>query len=285
MAKAKKEIKKIICTTCGRELPEKDFGKSYSFRDKLNGRLPICKDCCASLYDKLMVDYQDEMKALYRFCMILDLYFSKDTVMGLISKNRNSESNLGYLYVLKYNLVQYKNKTFQDTTAFVNIFGMTEEEMEEALYLNTEKTKEEIERKTKKIVTPEVIKRWGSDLELDDYIFLEDRYNQMLLAYDDKNPSSLWSYQEICMNYLLLRKDRGNVQLQKSIQEINSKLQADCKMKLSQIDNDDDDSACFGKFIDKIELYEPCNKKLPFFEDIDGIRQYLKRWKQKATTV
>ena len=33
MAKAKKEIKKIICTTCGRELPEKDFGKSYSFRD------------------------------------------------------------------------------------------------------------------------------------------------------------------------------------------------------------------------------------------------------------
>ena len=87
------------------------------------------------------------------------------------------------------------------------------------------------------------------------------------------------------MNYLLLRKDRGNVQLQKSIQEINSKLQADCKMKLSQIDNDDDDNACFGKFIDKIELYEPCNKKLPFFEDIDGIRQYLKRWKQKATTV
>lgn len=47
-------------------------------------------------------------------------------------------------------------------------------------------------------------------------------------------------------------------------------------MKLSQIDNDDDDNACFGKFIDKIELYEPCNKKLPFFEDIDGIRQYLK---------
>lgn len=35
-------------------------------------------------------------------------------------------------------------------------------------------------------------------------------------------------------------------------------------MKLSQIDNDDDDNACFGKFIDKIELYEPCNKKLPF---------------------
>lgn len=80
------------------------------------------------------------------------------------------------------------------------------------------------------------------------------------------------------MNYLLLRKDRGNVQLQKSIQEINSKLQADCKMKLSQIDNSENEDACFGKFIDKIENYEPCEKKLPFFDDIDGIRKYIKKW-------
>ena len=274
----KEPPKKIICTSCGEERVEKAFGKSYSFRDKLTGRLPICKACCAELFDRLMLDYQDEMKALYRFCMILDLYFSKDTAMALISKSKNNENNLGYLYVIKYNLVQYKNKTFSDTNTFINIYGMTDEEMEEALYLNTEKTKEEIERKTKEVVTEEVIKRWGSDLELDDYIFLEERYNQMLEAYDDKNPSSLWSYQEICMNYLLLRKDRGNVQLQKSIQEINSKLQADCKMKLSQIDNDEDDNACFGKFIDRIENYEPCEKKLPFFDDIDGIRKYIKRW-------
>lgn len=278
MAKKKEPINKIKCTACGSELDEKEFGKSFSFRDKITRRLPMCKSCCAELYDRLMLDYQDEMKALYRFCMILDIYFSKDLATNLISKNRNAENNLGYLYVIKMNLVQYRNKTFQDTDVFINIYGMTEEEVEEALYLNAEKTKEEIERKTKEIVTEEVIKRWGTDLELDDYIFLEERYNQMLQAYDDKNPSSLWSYQEICMNYLLLRKDRGNVQLQKSIQEINSKLQADCKMKLSQIDNDEDDSACFGRFIDKIENYEPCEKKLPFFDDIDGIKKYIKRW-------
>ena len=49
-------------------------------------------------------------------------------------------------------------------------------------------------------------------------------------------------------------------------------------MKLSQIDNDEDDNACYGKFIDRIENYEPCWKKLPFFDDIDGIRKYIKRW-------
>lgn len=25
-------------------------------------------------------------------------------------------------------------------------------------------------------------------------------------------------------------------------------------------------------------MYEPCEKKLPFFEDIDGIRKYVKKW-------
>ena len=114
----KEPPKKIICTSCGEERVEKEFGKSYSFRDKLTGRLPICKACCAELFDRLMLDYQDEMKALYRFCMILDLYFSKDTAMALISKSKNNENNLGYLYVIKYNLVQYKNKTFSRT-----IFG------------------------------------------------------------------------------------------------------------------------------------------------------------------
>lgn len=180
----KEPLKKIKCTSCGEERVEKEFGKSYSFRDKLTGRLPICKACCAELYDRLMLDYQDEMKALYRFCMILDLYFSKDTAMALISKSRNNENNLGYLYVIKYNLVQYKNKTFSDTNTFINIFGMTDEEMEEVLYLNTEKTKEEIERKTKEFLTPEILNRWGTDLELQDYQFLEERYNQMLEAYD-----------------------------------------------------------------------------------------------------
>ena len=71
---------------------------------------------------------------------------------------------------------------------------MTEEEMEEALYLNTEKTKEEIERKTKEFLTPEILNRWGTDLELQDYQFLEERYNQMLEAYDVNVASYVQKY-------------------------------------------------------------------------------------------
>lgn len=56
------------------------------------------------------------------------------------------------------------------------------------------------------------------------------------------------------------------------------KLQKGCKMKISQIDNSEDDNATYSKKIDRIENYEPCDKKLPFFDDVDRIRLYIKKW-------
>ena len=102
-----------------------------------------------------MVKYVDEN--------LLNVIKNNDIYPQDVDHSKNIYLHFGKvgLYVIKYNLVQYKNKTFSDTNTFINIYGMTEEEMEEALYLNTEKTKEEIERKTKEVVTEEVIKRWG----------------------------------------------------------------------------------------------------------------------------
>ena len=36
-------------------------------------------------------------------------------------------------------------------------------------------------------------------------------------------------------------------------------------MKISQLDNTEDESASFGRFIDRIEMYEPCEKKIAIF--------------------
>ena len=130
-----------------------------------------------------------------------------------------------------------------------------------------------------------MIQRWGSDVSYDDMMFLQDRYDIMLQTYDDKNPANLWTYEEMCWNYLYLKNNRGNPQAQKLYQEAISKLQADCKMKIAQVDNSEDDDACLGMKIARIEQYEPCEKKLPFFDDIDGIKKYIKKWKQEATYV
>ncbi len=82
----------------------------------------------------------------------------------------------------------------------------------------------------------------------------------------------------MCINYLELRKNRGNYQAQQKLQEMIDRLQKGCKMKIAQLDNTEDDNASFGRFIDRIEMFEPCEKKLSFFDDIDNIRKYIKKW-------
>lgn len=277
---AKKKVEKFTCTSCGQDFELKNFANSYSFSNRLTGKMTICKTCCSELYDRKLLTYQDEYLALYSFCMELNVWFTKDQAEKAIekSKNTNTQKNAGVHYLSVIHLAPYRDKTFETEIQFMNIFGLSSEEMENFMYLNAEKVKEEIKKKNEEIITQEAIIRWGDGLDPEDYKFLEERYNTMIKAYEDKNPANLWTYEEICMNYLSLRKNRGNPTAVKQIQETISKLQADCKMKQSQIDGSDDEEACMGKFIDKIENYEPCDMQLPFFRDIDGIRKYIGRF-------
>lgn len=276
MAKKKGII--YTCLTCNHDLEETEYPKSASMLNRQRGRLPYCKACCSEFYDRLLVELQDEMKALYKFCMQLDIYFDKDLANTLLANPTKMNTNLGLRYINKMGLVQYRNKTFADTKAFINVFPISEEELEEIMYINAERNKEEVKKKQKDMVTEEMIKRWGIGYEPDEYLFLEERYQTMLESYDDTNPASKWTYQEMCINYLELRKQRGNPTAQKNLNDIIDKQQSSCKMKISQLDNTEDDAASFGRFIDRIEMYEPCEKKLSFFDDIDGIRKYIKKW-------
>lgn len=276
----KNESKKKTCTCCGKEKEETQFTVSYSFQNRKTRRLSMCKQCCGDWYDRELLKYQNQKTALYRVCMALDLPFDNKLVEKTIDslKSSNGNNNLMTMYMNRLGLAKYKDKTFSDDIQFINIFGLNEEDLANMMYLNAEKVKEELMNENRKKVTQEMILRWGDDLSIDDYMFLEDRYNVMLRTYEDKNPANLWTYQELCMNYLYLRKNRGNPTAVKQIQEMISKLQGDCKMKQSQIDGSDDEEACMGKYTDRIENYEPCDIALPFFRDVDRVMVYIKRF-------
>jgi hypothetical protein len=62
----------------------------------------------------------------------------------------------------KMGLVQYRNKTFSDTKCFINVFSVAEDDLEELMYIDTEKEKENALKQAKNKVTPEMITRWGN---------------------------------------------------------------------------------------------------------------------------
>lgn len=269
MAKVKR-VKK--CTCCGEEKEYSSFYKSQSPMFKIDEKCPICKDCMQKIYDENLQHYKDMEKALYKTLFSLDIYFDLKLCKRCLIDVYNTDKSILRAYMSSINLVQYKGKTAQDSPPF-NIFDIPEEDFQ-AFEL------EELDMKEPILITKDIISRWGEGKSNEDYLYLQDKYETMCNTYDNRNPSNLWVYEQIALNFLDIKKEREknnpNFTKIKTLQESNSKLMGDCKMKISQVDNSEDENVCFGTFIKQIEDYEPIltNER---FEDYDNI---YKSWKE-----
>lgn len=271
MAKVSQQQKK--CLRCGQELTFNSFYKSQSPMFISDNKIPICKECCLAIYEENLQHYKDCEKALYKTLYSLDIYFDIKLVKRSLIDTYNSDKHILKVYMSNINLVQYKGKTAKDSPPF-NIWDIEEDEFLEFEIEN------EIEPKYFKI-TREIIDRWGSGRTNDDYIYLEDMYNTMIKTYDTSNPMSVETYKQIVLNYLDVKKLReGKNPDNKKIGEIlkiNSMLQADCRIKDVQALNDED-NMYWSMFIEEIEWSEPIPQPEKEFQDVDGIKKYIKKW-------
>lgn len=265
--------KKKPCTRCGRELAQVNYYKSYSEININADRLSICKDCLNDIYELYYNEFEDDMKATYKVCIKTDTYF--DIKLFETSKEKYQESNMSLInyYFSKVGLSQYKGKTFTDGD-FINIWDK-----------KVIKIKPKVDENK---ITDEMVSKWGKGYTVEDYMYLEDRYNQMCKSYGDKNISSTWDYQEIALNYLQIKKlremgDEKSIATATKLMGENSKLMKDCEMKSSQQKASDTDT--FSDFISMIELTEPCDKPLPFFDDIDRCEYYFKRFVKEPLAI
>lgn len=256
------------CSCCG-GISKTKFYKSYSYLNKYRGIQSICKDCLVEIYKELVNTYKSEDKALYRLCMLLDVYYDEKVVNTCKEKSKESGKDLPLEYMPKLSLKQYANKSFIDSNKM---------ELNEKKIIENENVKKE-EKSTKKdkkaIVTPEMIQRWGDNLEENDYLFLEEIYNKMEKTYDTSNPLSLITYKQIAKCYLEMERS-DSAQEKKQIYETISKMTGDCKIKASQQEKDENEA--YTDFITMIEFEEPCEKSLSFFDDVDKCEKYFDRF-------
>lgn len=269
---AKKVEKLKVCTRCGKELPLSEYYKSQSELYKVDNKLPCCKQCVIEIYEENLQYYKNEEKALYKTLFNLDIYFDLKLCKRALIDCYGTDKNILKSYLSNINLVQYKNKTSKDSPPF-NIWDIDQDEFERFEL-------EDIDIKEPILITKELIAQWGEGRPNEDYLFLQEKYETMCNTYDNRNPSSLWTYEQIALNFLDIKKEREkanpNFTKIKTLQESNSKLMGDCKMKIAQIDNSEDENVCFGTFIKQIEDYEPILTD-ERYADYDGIYE---SWKE-----
>lgn len=260
------KVEKKICICCGVEKRLDEFYKSYSPMFKVDGKLPICKDCVLDIYEENLQYYKSVEKALYKTLFSLDVYYDLKLAKKSIIDTYDTDKHVLKTYMSKINLSQNQGKTAKDSP-HMNI----QEDIPSDDISNYEIEDLELDPT---LITKEMLMRWNEGREVSEYMFLENEYNTMCNTFGDRNPYSLSVYIQIALNRLYLReewmKPNPDTKRIKDINESISKLAGDCKMKEQQIDNSEDDNMCFGTLIGQVETKEPIFNN-PLFDDVDFI--------------
>ena len=268
---------KITCTLCGVVKNDKDFYKSPSpIFAKNKGYMCVCKKCAEGLYKGYLGKYSNEFsddvmneelkfdycsrRAIRRFCMMFDIFYD-DNIFNLCLKEDNKLSML-VRYLKRFGIGASRGKTYDDTI-----------DMELTMKLDTS-SKNNDEDETTLLsagVTESMIHFWGGGFHRDDYIFLQEQYDDWVARHECKTKSQEEIYKQICFTQLeLLKANRTGGD--KNLTDTFQKLLETAKLQPKQNDAVDvSDEETFGTLINKWEEHRPIPEVDPELADVDKL--------------
>lgn len=253
-------VNKKKCTCCKQDkYEERYFWKSYSNIYLDNGRLPVCKDCFKEMFNKLNEKYNSSIKALKHLCFNFDIYF--DDNLAEESMRKKCEDSID-----EYMKIVNRNSKYRGKTSFDN-------SIEDKLDI-------EIELKEIKI-NNDMVERWGAGLRKEDYMFLENKFNEFSIAYQCKRPAEKMLLEQI--SKCLLKSDEalrnGDATGFEKMNTLISKLMNDANIKpIQEASLAENETITWGTWIDKIENYRPIGEPSEQFKDVDKIKTYINKW-------
>lgn len=218
MGRKKKSPSKtaVLCNMCGNTtITKTNAYVSYSFF-AIDGRMPICKSCATDIFLKYWNQLKDERLAIFYTCRKLDIPYIEDIYQSAIStretyKNNNLDkkdykpSPLFVYYMSRIytsSAAPYGSpKVFDDGSQFTDINGK--------ILDKDDLDKNEIEINETKI--KELVKKWGSNntLRVEDYMYLESQYDEMVNSYGEpKDYSAKMYFKDIAQTSLQIKKKR-----------------------------------------------------------------------------
>lgn len=256
----------IKCPCCGEWKSSDSFYQSEKSSDGFEHF--ACKACILDLctdYDKktkIRTDNRDKTIDTFKK---LDWYFDEPTYInqktalaeGTGEKIRSTA--VQQWIVMCRSLPQYRNLHFSDSIL---------ENDGEILELTSN-------RKPRK----EIIKLFGSGFTNDDYLYLQDQYDDWNLRTQIDSKSQQTYIVRICFKLLdIYKAQKQNKDTEKLDKSLNELLAAANLQPRQNVGNSSMDSLSFGQMIEKWEEEEPVYEPDPEFKDVDGIGKYIRVW-------
>ena len=252
------------CHLCGDWKRNNGF---YQDKRTVSGFYPICKDCLMEMaldYNKKDHIYTDNREKTIKVFQLLDLPFIdtlyNNCLADIANETGERKRTTAYQSMLRMvkSFPQYKNMTWKDSEL---IEPLASEEAEEE---NTTKISAKILKNGRK--------RFGAGYSDDDYLFLENEYQDWITRYECNTKAQEESFQRLSMKKLEIQKatlageatDKLDATYQNWLNTANITPRQSAASSATE-------SQSFGTLIQKFEETRPLPEIDPELKDVDKI--------------
>ncbi len=228
--------------------PETSFyaniGKNYSKQKKMH----VCKDCIQAFIGDMRYNKENAIEQALKLFPFLDVAY--------IHELFTSMDDIGvYFRTLSVNYKDrsaFKDSVFPSNSQIENLSDVDQDTLD--LWLD----------------------RWGEGWTVQDYIFLEKRYERLTDEYEADDYSLEVLFQQICLTQLnIFKANRVGAATDKLIKQLQD-LMSSAELKPSQRSGDKSASQTLGLKIKEIEETEPIVND-PEFADQNKIEYYFEK--------
>ena len=248
----------VYCAGCGTYRSPDAFYESGELKA---GLFPICADCLADMatdYDKKRGIRIDNRDKLLRVFHMIDIPFS-DEAFKSFRENAVGGASVAKAMISQVHAWAKANKKTWADSVFEGASAMSDP--------------------SEGVVRADIRKVFGRGFSEDDYLFLQDQYDDWKARTQVGTKSQETYVQQICSELLGIDKDR------KAGRDVSQRLKTldvlMCSANLQpkqNVGNAATDSLTFGQLIEKWEMEKPISEPSEEFKDVDGIGRYIRVW-------
>lgn len=218
------------------ELPESKFyvAKGENIYSKI-GKILVCKDCCARLFQDYYLKYNDEKLATYYTCRKLDIAFVNGIYESAYEESGKTWNKIFGLYMKTYSSLGNVNGV---ASCFDNSedYNMTSEEVDDE---NNIADIRNVKLSKKKLT--ELQDKYGYGFEAEEYLNFEIKYKKLSIGYKEKTAL----HTERLITYIIhkvkeeMATAKGEVSEAEKWAKIAQKDAQDAKLNVSQLSKSD----------------------------------------------
>lgn len=257
----------LLCPKCGEWL-KADTG-FYRDERMVTGRFPLCKRCVMAMVEQRKSDADEPNETKESVQKVLQLMnrcydddFYEQCVKGAMDgvKERNRNSPFATYITAILSLPQWQSKDWSCSNFGVDGSSATEsDELREA--------------------RPEIKKLFGAGFNADEYLFLQDQYDDWCQRTAVDSKSQQLYVVRICFKQLDIWKAQlAGLDTTKLDSSLNDLMNAANLQPRQNVSNAATDSLTFGQLIEKWEQEKPIPEPSEEFKDVDGIGKYIRVW-------